>query len=159
MLRRGIIKFWQAAFLLLLPGSPGLPASSPARQRPLRVPEHVQEWKLVRRVPPAYPRKARELGITGVVRLRVVVSGDGLVIYAGVISGHPLLVRPTLAAVKQWLYRPTNLNGQPVEVLTTVSVRFPPAKEPQPYLSVSTSTPGSSKPARNSREAPPPVEM
>ncbi|MCC6863083.1 MAG: energy transducer TonB [Bryobacterales bacterium] len=147
-----------AAALLVLAGL-GLPQPAPARGRPVPVPEQIQEWRLLRRVPPVYPPKARELRITGTVRLRVVISADGLVLYAGVISGHPWLVRAAVQAVRQWIYQPAYLAGRPVAVMTTVSVRFPPPRQPQPYLSVSTATPGNSRPERNSREAPPPVEM
>ena len=41
-----------------------------------------------------------------------------------VVSGHPLLVQAAGDAVKQWRYKPTTLNGEPVEVDTTVDVMF-----------------------------------
>lgn len=67
---------------------------------------------------------AKAAKIQGVVRLNVTVGRDGTVQHIEAISGHPLLVPPAQEAVKQWEYRPTLLNGQPVEVLTQVDVNF-----------------------------------
>jgi protein TonB len=52
------------------------------------------------------------------------ISKDGSVQSLRVISGHPLLNQAALDAVRQWKYRPTLLNGEPVEVLTTITVTF-----------------------------------
>ena len=58
------------------------------------------------------------------MRLDVVIDKQGRVSDIRVISGHPLLIPAALDAVKQWEYKPTLLNGQPVEVATEVSVPF-----------------------------------
>jgi protein TonB len=53
-----------------------------------------------------------------------VISKDGAIESLRVISGHPLLTQAALDAVKQWRYRPTTLNDEPVDVITTVTVTF-----------------------------------
>jgi protein TonB len=62
--------------------------------------------------------------ISGTVRLKAVIGADGSVEDLTLISGHPLLVQAAEAAVKQWIYKPTLLNGQPVEVDTEIDVHF-----------------------------------
>jgi protein TonB len=56
--------------------------------------------------------------------MEAVISKDGSIESLHVVSGHPLLNQAALDAVKQWRYRPTLLNGEPVEVITTVTVTF-----------------------------------
>jgi protein TonB len=85
----------------------------------------VQAAKLVRKVDPVYPPMAREARIEGTVRLGIVVAKDGQVANIQVNSGHPLLIPAALDAVKQWVYQPTLLNGEPVEVRTEVELKFP----------------------------------
>ena len=73
---------------------------------------------------PIYPRLAQQARAQGVVVLAAVISKEGTVERLRVISGHPLLNQAALDAVKQWRYRPTMLNGDPVEVETTITVTF-----------------------------------
>jgi protein TonB len=56
--------------------------------------------------------------------LHAIIAKDGTVQQLEVMSGHPLLVQAALDAVRQWRYQPTLLNGEPVEVDTTVDVIF-----------------------------------
>jgi TonB family protein len=91
---------------------------------------NVQQAKLIRQTTPVYPPLAKQARISGVVQLQVVIATDGTVKDIGVISGHPLLVPPSIEAVKQWQYQPTLLNGQPVEVLTQVDVNFTLSDQP-----------------------------
>ena len=84
----------------------------------------VQAAKILRQVKPIYPPLAKQARISGEVRLEAVISRDGTVASLQVMSGHPLLVPAALDAVRQWLYRPTLLNGDPVEVLTQIEVHF-----------------------------------
>ena len=79
---------------------------------------------LVDRVAPVYPPLARQTRVSGTVKLHAVVSKDGAVQQLEVLSGHPLLVPSALDAVRQWKYRPTLLNGEPVEVDTTIDVIY-----------------------------------
>jgi len=83
-----------------------------------------QQAKLVSRVTPTYPPLAKQARIQGVVRLSAVIGKTGSIQDLKVVSGHPLLVQAALDAVKQWVYQPTLLNGQPVEVITTIDVNF-----------------------------------
>jgi protein TonB len=84
----------------------------------------VQAARLLNRVMPVYPPLARANRITGVVMLTAIISADGLIRELRVASGHPLLVPAAVQAVRQWTYRPTLLNGVPVEVITTIEVNF-----------------------------------
>jgi protein TonB len=62
--------------------------------------------------------------IDGTVRLHAMISREGRIESLEVVSGHPLLVKAALDAVRQWRYRPTILNGAPVEVETSITVVF-----------------------------------
>jgi protein TonB len=62
--------------------------------------------------------------VQGTVQLSVQIGPDGTVQDVQLLSGHPLLVQAAIDAVKQWVYQPTLLNGNPVSVLTTVDVNF-----------------------------------
>ncbi len=73
---------------------------------------------------PAYPPLAKQARIQGVVRLNAIIGKDGTVQDLQAASGHPLLVPSALDAVRQWVYKPTLLNGNPVEVVTVVDVNF-----------------------------------
>jgi protein TonB len=98
------------------------PSSKPLSQ--LQVGGDVQSAKIVNRVIPAYPLMARQSRISGTVKLIGVIAKDGTVQKLQVVSGHPFLVQAALAAVRQWVYRPTLLNGEPVEVIAPIDVIF-----------------------------------
>jgi protein TonB len=85
---------------------------------------NVLEGKLVKRVMPEYPALARQARISGTVRLLGVVGRDGLVRELKIISGHPLLIQSAVNAVRQWVYSPTYLNGEAVEVMAPIEVHF-----------------------------------
>jgi protein TonB len=90
----------------------------------IRIGGNVQKAKLVQHAEPVYPPLALQARISGVVRINVVIGKDGTVENLTLASGHPLLVPAAMEAVKQWVYQPTLLNGQPVEVVTQVEVNF-----------------------------------
>ncbi|HEV2617579.1 MAG TPA: energy transducer TonB [Candidatus Acidoferrales bacterium] len=71
-----------------------------------------------------YPQIATVAHVQGVVVLHVIIGTDGKVREVQYVSGPPLLRKAAMDAVKQWRYKPTLLNGQPVEVDTTVTVVF-----------------------------------
>ena len=73
---------------------------------------------------PIYPPIAQAARAQGVVIIEAVIGVDGRVHDAGVLRSAPLLDEAALAAVRQWVYTPTRLNGQPVAVVMTVTVRF-----------------------------------
>jgi TonB family protein len=106
-----------------LPPPPPAPASQPLPQR-ISIGAAVQERALLHKVEPVYPALARQARIRGTVRFTVIIAKDGHVLSAQLVSGHPLLVTAAQEAVSQWVYRPTLLNGQPVEVVTNVDVNF-----------------------------------
>ena len=58
------------------------------------------------------------------VKFTAIISKDGTIQQLQLVSGHPLLVQAAQDAVKQWLYKPTLLNGEPVEVVTQIDVNF-----------------------------------
>ena len=98
------------------------PAAAPTG--PVRVGGRVRPPELIHDVRPAYPALAKQIRAQGVVRIEAIISRDGIVRDARVVSGHPLLVAAALDAVRQWRYRPTVLNDQPVEVALALEVNF-----------------------------------
>jgi len=109
-----------------LPAPPPQPVTPQpaAQQAPVRVNEGVQSAKLIFGPRPAYPPLAKQARISGTVRLAARISADGHIRDLRVMSGHPMLVPSALDAVGQWVYKPTLLNAQPVEVLTEIMVNF-----------------------------------
>jgi protein TonB len=108
----------------LAPPKPAIaePAKIPAKPTP--VGGKVQEAKLLNKVIPAFPPLARQARVSGTVQLIGVIAKDGTIQQLQVVSGHPLLVKAALDAVRQWIYRPTLLNGQAVEVIAPIDVIF-----------------------------------
>jgi protein TonB len=100
------------------------PPPPPKSNRPLRVGGNVQQANLLRQVQPIYPPIAKTAHISGTVVLHAIISKDGTIEQLEYVSGPPLLMKNAMDAVHQWRYRPTMLNGEPVEVDTTVSVVF-----------------------------------
>jgi len=98
-------------------------ASKPKVKR-IRQGGNITKNSLKHRVNPRYPADARDNGIEGTVRLHVVISTTGKVQQLDIVSGDPILAKAAVDAVRQWEYRPTLLNGEPVEVDTTVDVVF-----------------------------------
>lgn len=82
-------------------------------------------------VPPDYPKSLQDARVAGSVILSVVIAKDGSVKSLSVLSGPARLRRFALAAVKQWRFQPTILEGSPVEVSTTVTIDFTPGKPPR----------------------------
>jgi protein TonB len=100
------------------------PPPPPKSNKPLRVGGNVIAANLLRQVQPVYPPIAKTAHISGTVVLHAIISKDGTIEQLEYISGPPLLMKNAMDAVRQWRYRPTMLNGEPVEVDTTVSVVF-----------------------------------
>jgi protein TonB len=84
----------------------------------------VQQANLIRQVRPQYPPLAKAARVQGTVKFEAIIAKDGTIQNLKVVSGPPLLVNAALEAVKQWQYKPTLLNGEPVEVITTIDVNF-----------------------------------
>jgi TonB family protein len=106
------------------PASPAGKQSSTDSVKTVRIGGNVMQASLVKQVTPVYPSDAKAAKISGTVVLHAVIGIDGKVADLTLISGHPLLATAAMDAVRQWEYKPTLLNGQPVRVDTTVSVVF-----------------------------------
>ncbi len=107
------------------PPPPPPPAAKPKPpSEPIRVGGNVQAAKLVRQPKPAYPQLAKQARIQGTVKFNAIIAKSGAIQNLQLVSGHPLLVPAATEAVKQWVYQPTLLNGEPVEVITQIDVNF-----------------------------------
>jgi len=107
----------------------GPPPSQPIQSRPIpsqpiKVGGNLQAGKLVKKVLPVYPEFAKSAHLQGTVRFTALIAKDGTIQNLQLISGPPMLIQAATEAVKQWLYRPTLLNGEPVEVITQIDVNF-----------------------------------
>lgn len=92
----------------------------------VRIGGEVQAPKIIEKVQPVYPEKAKTAGIEGTVFLHAIISKDGNPYSLRVMNNQidPDLARAAVEAVSKWRYRPTLLNGEPVEVDTTIMVNF-----------------------------------
>jgi len=106
------------------PPPPPKKEEKPAAPQRIRVGGNVQAAKLVRQPKPVYPPLAKQARIQGTVRFTAIIGKDGAIQNLQLVSGHPLLVPSATEAVKQWVYQPTLLNGEPVEVITQIDVNF-----------------------------------
>jgi TonB family protein len=87
----------------------------------------VAQTNLLTAVPPLYPPQARAEAVSGTVTLRASIDKEGKLSHASVLAGHPMLHDAAIEAARQWRYRPHVVNGQPVAVMTTITMDFPPA--------------------------------
>ena len=108
----------------LMAGDPVAPPPKAATPARIKQGGAVTAASIITQTRPVYPPLARQARIQGAVVLHAIIDKDGQVAKLEVISGHPLLVQSALDAVKQWRYKPTQLNGEPVEVDTTIQVTF-----------------------------------
>ena len=106
------------------PPPPQQETPKPAVPERIRVGGQVEAAMPEHEVLPQYPVLAAEARVHGVVKLSAVIGKDGHVEDLKVISGHPLLIDSAMNAVRQWIYQPTYLNSQPVEVQTEIDVTF-----------------------------------
>jgi len=103
-------------------GNPAPPRATPRR---IRVGGNVVASKRVWFQQPEYPERARSEGIEGAVLLRAIILMDGSLGSLQLLSApSPELAKAAADAVQQWRYQPTLLNGQPVEIETTITVNF-----------------------------------
>ena len=91
---------------------------------PIRISTGAAEASLVRKVVPQYPALARKVRVQGTVEFTAVISKNGNIERLQLLRGHPMLVKAAEEAILQWKYRPTILNGAPVEVVTNIVVNF-----------------------------------
>jgi len=115
--------------IALAPPPPPPPAKvaapvAPTAPAQISVGGDVQAGLLLNMIPPVYPLMARQRRISGTVVLRAIIATDGKVKSLSVISGPTLLTEPAMNAVRLWTYKPTLLNGIPVEVKADIAVNF-----------------------------------
>jgi TonB family protein len=105
---------------------PPLPAPKTveAVAKPAPVGGKVELAKLLQSPPPRLPELARQLGISGEVKLEITISMDGSVKSVRAISGHAVLVQAAKQAVGKWRYQPAKLDGMPIESQSVASFRF-----------------------------------
>jgi protein TonB len=120
----GVIGGILSAVPTAAPPPPPPKVEKPVTPQRIRVGGNVQAANLIRKVTPVYPPLAKQARVQGTVRFTAVISKDGTIQQLSMVSGHPLLVQAAQDAVKQWLYKPTLLNGEPVEVVTQIDVNF-----------------------------------
>ena len=103
------------------------PAAVPKVAAPpqkIRVSSGVAQANKIQGSNPPYPPLARQARIQGTVVLQAVIGKDGTIQNLRVVSGHPMLAQAALEAVRLWRYKPTLLNGEAVDVDTTINVNF-----------------------------------
>jgi TonB family protein len=98
------------------------PGASP--NGPVNVSAETMQNQIVSKVMPAYPVDAKKARIQGSVKLDAVIGKTGEVEQLKVITGPKELQQSSLDAVRQWTYKPFLLNGQPIEVRTTINVNY-----------------------------------
>jgi protein TonB len=113
-----------ALAVLYLFATASIPLTAAPETPKIRVGGNVMASKLVSQPKPVYPADARAARIQGTVQLQVEIAADGKVKDVSVVSGPPELVKSAVEAVSQWAYQTTLLNGEPVEVITTVDVNY-----------------------------------
>lgn len=106
-----------ASLAAVSPPPPGAPQQ-------IRVESNLQAGNLIKKIVPVYPPLAKAAGVEGVVKFTALIGKDGKIQNLKATYGPPPLVDAATQAVKRWVYRPTLLNGQPVEVITDINVTF-----------------------------------
>jgi protein TonB len=116
------------------PGVPGgdlfrtgsQPAVHPAQRLagPAHISSGVAAGLLIQKVVPQYPPLGKAMRLEGTVVLQAIISKSGTIENLRVVGGPTMLQQAALEAVKQWRYRPYMLDGEPVEVETTINVIF-----------------------------------
>lgn len=101
---------------------PAVPKEKPPER--IKIGGVVMAGKLIHRVTPLYPPLARQAHVSGTVHLQAIIGRGGRIQGLQVLDGPALLVQAAVDAVVQWIYQPTTLNGDVVEVLTTIDVNF-----------------------------------
>jgi protein TonB len=115
--------------LIPIPDSRRVPPPPEERQHKTDQPRRLRfttldPAMLIHRVEPAYPLLARQVHKEGRVELRAIIATDGTIQSLQVVSGDPFFITSAIEAVRQWRYKPTYLNGQPVEIDTYITVVY-----------------------------------
>lgn len=106
------------------------PPSPPvAPSAPQKISQSVLEGIVIKKRMPSYPLSARSMNAFGKVQVRIVISEAGKVIEAKAINGHPALFNAAVDAAREWVYKPTTLNGIPTKVETVLTFTFSPGSQ------------------------------
>ena len=100
------------------------PPPKVAAPQKVRISSGVMEGQRTHYVEPTYPQMARIAHIQGDVPLQATISKNGVIENLRAVQGHPILIQAALDAVRQWKYKPYILNGEAVEVETSITVKF-----------------------------------
>lgn len=100
------------------------PPPPPPPPQAVRVGGDIKEPRKTKDVKPIYPAIAKAAKVSAIVILEATIAKDGKVKDIKVLRGHPMLDQAAIDAVQQWEYTPTTLNGQPVDIIMTVTVNF-----------------------------------
>jgi periplasmic protein TonB len=106
------------------PPDPPAPQPRAADNKPLPLSSRVLHGKAIERVVPSYPELPKRIRLQGEVSVEVIISPDGRVESARVVSGHPMLLQAALDAARRWRFDPTSLNGVPVRVTGVITFVF-----------------------------------
>jgi protein TonB len=104
--------------------APEGPPPAPQPAVPVRITSTLERPAKIKDVTPVYPELALRAHVEGTVILEATINAEGQVIDVRVLRSVPLLDRAAVDAVRQWMYRPTRLNGVAVPVVMSVSVTF-----------------------------------
>jgi len=107
--------------MLATSNASALPEDLAAKRPPVSV---LEQGVVLSRVQPVYPRLAVEARVQGSVRLHALITSGGTLEELQLLSGHPMLAKAAMDAVRQWRFRPYVLNGNPIEVQTEIIVNF-----------------------------------
>ncbi|SRR6266545_4480794 len=116
------------------PAAPAGPQKTPTEAQmastgPQKISQGLLEGSVIKRRMPAYPLMARSMNAYGKVEVRIIISEGGQVIEATAISGHPALRTAAVDAAREWVYKPTTLNGVPTKVETVLTFTFAPGSQ------------------------------
>jgi protein TonB len=106
------------------PPPPPPPVAKKETLTRIKVGGNVQSAMILRKTPPIYPQLAKSARVSGVVHLAAIIAKDGTIQELHSLGGPALLIQAAMDAVKTWIYKPTMLNGEPVQVETTIDVNF-----------------------------------
>jgi protein TonB len=115
---------WRKILGTATPEPPPPQRSKAALPVRIRVGGIVSAARLIYQPKPEYPEIAKMTRTEGAVEFEAVIGKDGTIEELKVLRGHPLLVKAALEAVRRWRYQPTLLNGEPIEVVTEITVNF-----------------------------------
>ncbi|MDD5543662.1 MAG: energy transducer TonB [Acidobacteriia bacterium] len=101
---------------------------SPDTTPPMTLDAETAVKNLIYQAQPAYPSAAQKNHIEGDVVVEILISREGTIARTRSLGGHPYLITAALEAARQYRYRVFRVDGKPVDVITNVTIHFPPPK-------------------------------